>query len=162
MPAGSSEVPVPTLEEVAAEEAELQLPGFTEDDAWALGSALVATARERGLPVAVDITRHGHQLFHAALPGSAPDKDRWIERKARVVDRFGHSSLYVRLLCERDGTSLEEKFLLDGREYAAHGGAFPILVRGVGPVGTVVVSGLPQVEDHRMVVAALREHLARA
>lgn len=152
----------PTLEEVAAEEAELQLPGFTEDDAWALGSALVATARERGLPVAVDITRHGHQLFHAALPGSAPDNDRWIERKARVVDRFGHSSLYVRLLCERDGTTLEDKFLLDGREYAAHGGAFPILVRGVGPVGTVVVSGLPQVEDHRMVVAALREHLARA
>ncbi len=155
-------MPGPTLDEVAAEEAELQLPGFTEDDAWALGSALVATARERELPVAVDITRHGHQLFHAALPGSSPDNDRWIERKARVVDRFGHSSLYVRLLCERDGTTLEEKFLLDGREYAAHGGAFPLLVRGVGPVGTVVVSGLPQVEDHRMVVAALREHLARA
>ena len=162
MPAGSSEVPGPTLDEVAAEEAELQLPGFTEDDAWALGSALVATARERGLPVAVDITRHGHQLFHAALPGSSPDNDRWIERKARVADRFGHSSLYVRLLCERDGTTLEEKFLLDGREYAAHGGAFPLLVRGVGPVGTVVVSGLPQVEDHRLVVAALREHLAGA
>jgi uncharacterized protein (UPF0303 family) len=153
-------VPGPTLEEVAAEEAELQLPGFDEDDAWALGSALVATARAAGAPVAVDITRHGHQLFHAALPGSSPDNDRWIERKARVVDRFGHSSLYVRLLCERDGTTLEGTFGLDPREFAAHGGAFPLLVRGVGPVGTVTVSGLPQVEDHRMVVAALREHLA--
>jgi uncharacterized protein (UPF0303 family) len=151
----------PSLEELAAEEAELQLPGFTEDDAWALGSALVATARAVGAPVAVDVTRHGHQLFHAALPGSSPDNDRWIERKARVVDRFGHSSLYVRLLCEREGMTLEEKFLLDPREYAAHGGAFPLLVRGVGPVGTVVVSGLPQLEDHRMVVAALREHLTR-
>ncbi len=153
-------MPGPTLEEVAAEEAELQLPGFDEDDAWALGSALVATARAAGAPVAVDITRHGHQLFHAALPGSSPDNDRWIERKARVVDRFGHSSLYVRLLCERDGTTLEGTFGLDPREFAAHGGAFPLLVRGVGPVGTVTVSGLPQVEDHRMVVAALREHLA--
>jgi len=151
----------PTPEEVAAEEAELQFPGFTEDDAWALGSALVATARSAGAPVAIDVRRNGHQLFHAALAGSSPDNDRWIERKARVVDRFGHSSLYVRLLCERDGTTLEEKFLLDPREFAAHGGAFPLLVRGVGPVGTVVVSGLPQVEDHRMVVAALREHLAR-
>jgi uncharacterized protein (UPF0303 family) len=28
----------------------------------------------------------------------------------------------------------------------------------VGPVGAVVVSGLPQVADHRMVVAALRAH----
>jgi len=152
--------PDPTLDQLAAEEAELQFPAFTEDDAWTFGSAMVATARAAGAPVAIDITRHGHQLFHAALPGSRPDNDRWIERKARVVDRFGHSSLYMRTLCARDGSSLEEKFLLDGREFAAHGGAFPLLIRGVGPVGTVVVSGLPQVQDHRMVVAALREHLA--
>ena len=151
----------PSLADLAAEEEELRFTGFTNDDAWALGSALVATARTAGAPVAIDITRHGHRLFHAALPGSSPDNDRWIERKARVVDRFGHSSLYVRLLCEQEGSTLEEKFLLDPREYAAHGGAVPLLVRGVGPVGTVVVSGLPQVEDHRMVVAALREHLRR-
>jgi len=154
--------PSPTLEELAAEEAELQFTAFTEDDAWTLGSAMVATARAAGAPVAIDITRHGHQLFHAALPGSSPDNDRWIERKARVVDRFGRSSLYMRTLCAQDGTTLEEKFLLDGRVFAAHGGAFPLIVRGVGPVGTVVVSGLPQVADHRMVVAALREHLARS
>jgi uncharacterized protein (UPF0303 family) len=154
--------PDPTLDQLEAEEAELRFSSFTEDDAWALGSAMVATARAAGSPVAVDITRHGHQLFHAALPGSSPDNDRWIERKARVVDRFGHSSLYMRTLCAQDGTTLEAKFLLDGRVFAAHGGAFPLLVRGVGPVGTVVVSGLPQVEDHRMVVAALREHLARS
>jgi uncharacterized protein (UPF0303 family) len=154
--------PDPTLDQLAAEEAELQFAAFAEDDAWTLGSAMVATARAAGAPVAVDITRHGHQLFHAALPGSSPDNDRWIERKARVVDRFGHSSLYMRTLCAQDGTTLEDKFLLDGRVFAAHGGAFPLLVRGVGPVGTVVVSGLPQVEDHRMVVAALREHLARS
>ena len=151
----------PRLDELAAEEAELQLPRFDEDAAWALGTALVASARAAGAPVAIDIRRHGHQLFHAALPGSSPDNDRWIERKARVVDRFGHSSLYVRVLCARDGSTIEEKFLLDGREFAAHGGAFPLLVRGVGPVGTVVVSGLPQLEDHRMVVTALRDRLAR-
>jgi uncharacterized protein (UPF0303 family) len=153
--------PFPPLEQLAAEEVELQFRGFTEDDAWALGSTMVATARAAGAPVAIDVRRHGHQLFHAALPGSSPDNDRWIERKTRVVDRFGHSSLYMRMLCAQDGSTLEDTFLLDGREFAAHGGAFPLLVRGVGPVGTVVVSGLPQVEDHRMVVAALRDHLAR-
>jgi uncharacterized protein (UPF0303 family) len=154
-------VTTPSLDELTAEENELQFSAFTEDDAWTLGSAMVATARAAGAPVAIDIRRHGHQLFHAALAGSSPDNDRWIERKVRVVDRFGHSSLYMRVLCEQDGSTLEEKFLVDGREFAAHGGAFPLLVRGVGPVGTVVVSGLPQVDDHRMVVAALREHLAR-
>ena len=151
----------PSVAELAAEEQDLQFTRFTADDAWDLGSALVAAGRRRELPIAVDITRNRHQLFHAALSGATPDNDSWIRRKTAVVDRFGHSSLYMRTLCAQDGSTLQEKFLLDEREFAAHGGAFPILVRDVGPVGAVVVSGLPQVEDHRMVVAALRAHLAR-
>lgn len=150
-----ADVDVP-LTDLAAEEEELQFTSFTNDDAWTLGSALVEAARRDAAPVAIDISRNGHQLFHAALPGATPDNDAWIQRKARVVQRFGHSSLYMRQLCAAEGTTVEEKFGLDPREFAAHGGAFPILVRRVGPVGVVVVSGLPQVDDHRMVVAALR------
>ena len=151
-----------SLAELAAEEEELRLPGFTNDDAWTLGSDLVTTARREGAPVAIGIMRNGQRLFHAALPGSSPDNDAWIERKARVVGRFGHSSLYMGQLARDAGSTVEEMFGLDPQLFAAHGGAFPILVRSVGPVGVVVVSGLPQVEDHRMVVAALRNHLARA
>ena len=151
----------PSLAELAAEEQDLQFTRFTNDDAWDLGTALVATGRRRGLPIAVDITRNRHQLFHAALSGATPDNDSWIRRKTAVVDRFGHSSLYVRQASIERGTTFEAEFGLDPAAYAAHGGAFPILVRDVGPVGAVVVSGLPQVEDHRMVVAALRAHLAR-
>lgn len=147
------------LTDLAAEEEELQFRRFTPDEAWRLGSALVAAGRERDLPIAVDITRNRHQLFHAALPGATPDNDSWIRRKTRVVNRFGHSSLYVRQASIERGTTFEEEFGLDPRRYAAHGGAFPLLVRDVGPVGVVVVSGLPQVEDHRMVVAALRSQL---
>ena len=150
-----------TLAQLAAEEEELQFSGFTNDDAWELGSALVAAGREQGLPIAVDISRNRHQLFHASLPGTTPDNDSWIQRKTRVVDRFGHSSLYVRQASIERGTTFEAEFGLDQERYAAHGGAFPIIVRSVGPVGAVVVSGLPQVADHRMVVAALRAHAAR-
>ena len=151
----------PSLADLAAEEEELRFRGFDNDDAWMLGNALVSTARRQGAPVAVGISRHGHRLFHAALPGTSPDNDAWIERKSRVVERFGHSSLYMRVQAQEAGSTVEEMFGLDPRRYAAHGGAFPILVRSVGPVGVVVVSGLPQVEDHRMVVAALRDHLGR-
>ena len=154
-----ADVDIP-LTDLAAEEEELQFTSFTNEDAWALGSALVAAARRDSAPVAVDISRNGHQLFHAALPGATPDNDAWIQRKSRVVQRFGHSSLYMRLLCAAEGTTVEEKFGLDPRSYAAHGGAVPIVVRSVGPVGVVVVSGLPQVDDHRLVVAALRDLLA--
>ena len=151
----------PSLAELAAEEEELQFPGFTNDDAWDLGAALVAAARRDGAPVAVDVSRHGHQLFHASLPGTSPDNDSWIQRKTRVVQRFGHSSLHVRQASIERGTTFEEEFGLDPALYAAHGGAFPVVVRSVGPVGAVVVSGLPQLEDHRMVVAAIRAHLGR-
>ena len=150
----------PTLAELTAEEQELQLVRFTNDDAWALGTALVDRARAEQLPVAIEVSRHSHQLFHAALTGATPDNDTWIRRKARVVHRFGHSSLYVGQRSREAGTTFEEQFGLDPQRYAAHGGGFPLIVRNVGPVGVVVVSGLPQVEDHRMVVAALRDLLA--
>jgi uncharacterized protein (UPF0303 family) len=149
----------PSLAELAAEEAELQFSTFDNDDAWALGAALVSTARSRDLPVAIDVSRNHHQLFHAALPGATPDNDGWIARKTRVVNRFGHSSLYMGQASREKGTTFEEQYGLDPQLYAAHGGAFPILVRGVGQIGVVVVSGLPQVEDHRLVVAALRARL---
>jgi uncharacterized protein (UPF0303 family) len=152
--------PAPSLAELAAEEAELQFTSFTNDDAWALGAALVDAARQQQAPVAIDIRRNHHQVFHAALPGATPDNDSWIERKARVVHRFGHSSLYVRQASIERGTTFEAEFGLDPEQYAAHGGGFPILVRNVGPIGVVVVSGLPQLIDHGMVVAAIRAWLA--
>ena len=151
----------PPLAELAAEESELQLTRFTNDDAWTLGSALVARAQAERLPVAIEVSRHSHQLFHAALTGATPDNDTWIARKAATVHRFGHSSLYVGQRSREAGTTFEEQFGLDPERYVAHGGGFPLLVRDVGPVGVVVVSGLPQVSDHRMVVAALRDLLAR-
>jgi uncharacterized protein (UPF0303 family) len=146
-----------TLEELLAQEEELQFSTFSNDDAWALGTALVAAAREQELPVAIDIARGEQRLFHCGMPGSAADNDAWIERKNRVVRRFGHSSYFMGV---QEGDAFAAKYLLDEREFAAHGGAFPIRVRGVGVVGTVTVSGLPQEEDHRLVVSVLRDFLA--
>src|ERR687890_267614 len=123
----------PSLADLAAEEEELQFSAFTNDDAWDLGSALVAAARRDGAPVAVDVSRHGHQLFHASLPGTSPDNDSWIQRKTRVVHRFGHSSLYVRQASIERGTTFEEEFGLDPALYAAHGGAVPLARPPGGP-----------------------------
>ena len=151
----------PSLDALAREEAELQFEAFGFEEAWALGVALVEAARADGLPVTVDVRRNGQQLFHAALPGTAPDNDAWLQRKARVVDRFGHSSLHVGERARQAGTTFEAQMRLDPDEYAAHGGAFPVIVRGTGVVGTVGVSGLPQLEDHAFVVAQLRAFLGR-
>jgi uncharacterized protein (UPF0303 family) len=42
----------------------------------------------------------------------------------------------------------------------AHGGAFPVIVHRVGMVGTVAVSGLPQADDHALVVEGLTRYLS--
>ncbi|MFB6958534.1 heme-degrading domain-containing protein [Streptomyces sp. NPDC056309] len=149
----------PSIEELEAQERRLVLPRFTYDDAWALGSLLVELARERRAPVAVDIHRAGQQLFHAALPGSTPDNDAWIARKRRVVERYGCASYLVGARFRAKGTTFEASSRLDPDLYAAHGGSFPLHVDGAGVIGTVTVSGLPQLEDHRMVVEALERFL---
>lgn len=149
----------PSVEELEAQERRLVFRQFTHDDAWALGSLLVDLARERQAPVAIDIHRAGQQLFHAALPGSAPDNDAWIARKRRVVERFGSASYLVGARCRAKGTTFEESARLDPDVYAAHGGSFPITVEGVGVIGAVTVSGLPQLQDHRFVVEALEQFL---
>ncbi|MET7703087.1 heme-degrading domain-containing protein [Streptomyces sp. NPDC005485] len=145
----------PSIAELEEQERRLTLPHFDHDDAWTLGSLLVELARQRRAPVAIDIRRGGQQLFHAALPGSTPDNDAWIDRKRRVVERYGCSSYLVGSRFRAKGTTFEDSSRLDPDTYAAHGGAFPITVEGAGVIGTVVVSGLPQIEDHAMVVEAL-------
>ncbi|MFJ4922135.1 heme-degrading domain-containing protein [Streptomyces sp. NPDC088725] len=149
----------PTVAELESQEARLIFRHFTYDDAWALGGLLVELARERELPVAIDIHRGTQQLFHCALPGSSADNDAWINRKRRVVERYGASSLLVGTRFRAKGSTFEESSRLDQDTYAAHGGSFPITVEGAGIIGTVTVSGLPQVADHALVVEALERVL---
>lgn len=143
--------------EVEAQEAELVLTTFTHDQAWQLGARLVELATERDLPVAVDIRKGTQQVFHAARPGTTPDNDSWIDRKVRVVYRFGASSYLVGLRARAKGRDFNADHGLAFQEFSAHGGAFPVRVAGVGIVGVVTVSGLAQQDDHALVVEALRE-----
>jgi uncharacterized protein (UPF0303 family) len=57
------------------------------------------------------------------------------------------------------GKTLEQSYLVSESDYAPHGGCFPIIVKNTGIVGTVTVSGLPQEEDHKLVVEAIRKYL---
>jgi len=149
-----------TIAHVEQQERDLVFTTFTNDDAWRLGCLLVELAQERDLPVTVDIRRGTQQLFHAARPGTTPDNDSWIERKVRVVERFGASSFLVGLRAKAAGSTFAEQQDLSIQQFAAHGGAFPVRVHDVGVVGVVTVSGLPQAADHALVTEAVAAHLA--
>jgi len=148
-----------SLESLLREHEELQFPAFTHNTAFEIGTAIKKEAEIRRLPVAIDVTRQGHQLFHCALEGTSADNDRWILRKNNVTNHFGKSSFYIKNLLLENGQTLEEPFCLPHRDFAPYGGSFPIIIKGTGPIGTITVSGLPDEEDHKLVTEAIRTYL---
>ncbi len=145
-----------TLQDQAAR---LTLPRFTEDTALKLGLLIVEMARGENLPVVINIRTPDRCLFHAAMPGSTGLNDRWAQRKSATALLFHDASLRVGLQHRAKGESLAHHGLSE-TEFADHGGAVPIRVRGVGVVAVVTVSGLPEVEDHALVVRGLEALLA--
>lgn len=148
------------LGRLEAEDDELRFPAFTHDDAWELGTRLRATAADRGLPVAIAIWFGTQRVFHAALPGTSADNDGWLDRKHRVVERFGRSSLRVGEEFRAKGEDFDTHARLDPQLYAAHGGVVPLRLVSGALIGAVGVSGLPQLDDHELVVEHLRAMLA--
>jgi len=149
------------LERIALQERELQLPNLDARMAWELGFRLQSMAAERKLPVVIDIRRFGQPLFYAALEGTTPDNAEWVRRKSNVVARFHTSSYAVGLKLKQKNETLTEQQGLPMADYATHGGSFPISVKGVGVIGSVTVSGLPQRADHELVVEAICGLLGR-
>jgi len=137
---------------IAMQESELCFDRFDEDVAWTLGTRLRTMAVARKAGVVIDIRRFGQSLFYCALAGSSPDNAEWVRRKSNLVARFHRSSYGLGV---EMGANLFEKYALPLSDYAAHGGSFPICVRGAGVIGSVTVSGLPQRADHELVVEAL-------
>lgn len=153
--------PAEDLELIARQERELILRHFDADDAWQLGLRLRELAFSRHHAVAIELRRFGQQLFFSALAGAIPDNAEWIRRKANTVQRFHCSSYAIGLDLKRTNRDLTEKYGLPLSDYAAHGGSFPLHVAGAGVIGSLTVSGLPQRQDHELVVEALCAHLGR-
>ncbi len=141
-----------------AEARDLQFAAFDETVALNLGQALLRRAVAADLPVVINIRSASRCYFHAALPGSAPLNDLWVQRKSNTALRFHEASFLVGQRHLTNGESLT-KHGLDNAQHADHGGAVPIRVKGVGVVAVATVSGLPQAEDHDLVIAAMREVL---
>lgn len=144
---------------VRKQEAAAIFPNFNEETAFDLGSTLYTIARSKRSPVAINIRTSDRALFHAVMPGATPDNDEWVRRKSNVVLRFHQSSLlYGQTLAEK-GRIIEPQWGLDPLDYAGHGGSFPVRVKKAGVIGAITVSGLPQLDDHRMIIEALDQFL---
>ncbi|MBX3598051.1 MAG: heme-degrading domain-containing protein [Rhizobiaceae bacterium] len=144
---------------VIEQEAALVFERFNEATAFEIGSRLRERALAENLPIVIEIRFWDRLLFYAALPGSTASNTDWVRRKMNTVKMF-HKSTYRMVLEQNSPDRLFKSYYgLDPADYVLAGGAFPIHVTGTGVVGAIAVSGLPQRQDHAVVVAAIAEHL---
>ena len=149
-----------TRKSLLEEEKILKLPTFTNSDAIEIGQIAVTLGSQRNLPIAIEIRISEWIVFHASLEGSKPENDWWINRKVAVVKLKQHSTMYERVSAEERGVDWHKENNVQNETHAIHGGALP-LITDEGFKGILIVSGLPQVEDHLFAVEVLTEFLAR-
>ena len=143
------------LQRLALQEQVLQLSQFDEATAWELGTLIKRICEARGVAVTIEVRRAKETLFFYTMAGVVPNNAEWVRRKRNVVELLHCSSYAVGMSNQKDNTSLPQKAGVALNDYAEHGGSFPVRVKGVGCIGAVTVSGVPQREDHGIVVEAL-------
>ncbi len=148
-------------QQLLQEEQVLILPSLTNTDAIEIGQIATALGTDRNLPIAVEVRIGDWIVYHASLTGSTPENDWWIGRKARVVNLKKHSTIYERVLAEENGVDWHKENNLMDETHAIHGGGLPLITKDDGYQGVLIVSGLPQVDDHLLGVEVLTEFLAR-
>ncbi|KGA11133.1 MAG: hypothetical protein GM48_0160 [actinobacterium acIB-AMD-7] len=126
-----------------------------------MGQIALEIGLARKLPIAVEVRMGNWIVYHASLPGSTSENQSWLDRKARVVLLKHHSTLYERVSAEERGVDWHKENNLLDETHAIHGGGLPLITKGDGFVGVLLISGLPQVEDHLLGVEVLTEFLAR-
>ena len=143
------------------EERKLILPPLTISDALEIGEIARLFGQDRSLPIAVEVRLGDWTIYHASLPGSTVENQWWIDRKARVVLLKHHSTMYERVSAKERGVDWHKENNLLDETHAIHGGGLPLITKNEGFVGVLLISGLPQVEDHLLGVEVLTEFLAR-
>jgi uncharacterized protein (UPF0303 family) len=149
-----------TAKQLLEEESLLQLPSISNSDAVEIGEIAATLGKQRSVPITVQVRIGDWVVFHASLEGSKPENDWWISRKVAVVLLKQHSTMYERVSAEERGVDWHKENNLQDETHAIHGGALP-LITNEGFKGILIISGLPQVEDHLFAVEVLTEFLAR-
>ena len=150
-----------TSAQLQKEEQLLKLPLLDNLNAVEIGEIAKSIGLLRKLPIAIEVRLGDWIVYHVSLPGSTPENDWWMSRKARTVMLKHHSTMYERVSAEERGVDWhKENHLLD-ETHAIHGGGLPLITEKEGFVGVLLISGLPQVEDHLLGVEVLTEFLAR-
>ncbi|MCR5420113.1 MAG: heme-binding protein [Lachnospiraceae bacterium] len=140
------------------EEALYQFTEFSQSEALKLGSFIYEKSKKFPKPVAIEIRINHLTVFSFYPDGTNKNNSFWLKAKANTVDMTQHSSLLFWTDVQLSGSSQEDK-RMPYKEYACCGGGFPLIVKNIGVVGSICVSGLPHMEDHKVIIDSLKEYL---
>ena len=150
-----------TAAALLAEQQLLSIASLSNMEAIEIGQIATAIGIEERLPIAIQVRLGDWIIYHTSLPGSSTENDWWLARKARVVKLKQHSTLFEQVSAKERGVDWHEENNILDETHAIHGGGLPLISKDKGFVGCLLISGLPQIEDHLLGVRVLTEFLAR-
>ena len=134
----------------------IELDNFSNRIAFEMGLKILDLAKSRNQHIAVEISRLNYTVFIYIDDNLSADKHNWLRRKANIAKRLEESSLSVKNDMKEGNLTLDKTFGLDEKDFIAKGGSIPVFVKNAGMIATITVSGLPDVEDHNIIIDALK------
>jgi len=145
--------------QLLVDEARTILATITVATAEEIGELASELAQQRKYPITISIELDGEEVYRSVLPGASTEHADWISRKASVVNLTSHSTMYERVKAEEDGVDWHLLHGVEDATHAIHGGGFPLVSSDKGFEGVLLISGLPQVDDHNFAVEVLSTYI---
>lgn len=146
------------LNKIASIEQAYSFQTFNADIAIEIGMIFLNIAKRDNLPIVVDISSHDLIYFHFANQGATANNERFIQRKTNTVMRFFHSTWWVSYKVNHDAQSMHEKYGTNNEDFTHLFGGWPIIVKGLGVIGSICVSGLTQEQDNQLIMDGLNQY----
>ncbi|MDR2370336.1 MAG: heme-binding protein [Treponema sp.] len=147
------------FERLGAEEEELAFKSFSRRDAWNLGSLIVEKTKNNPQPLGLEIYLGGLLVFRYFPAGVTRDHELWLSRKKRTVELREMSSLRMKRMAEKNGSSISD-WKLDPNDYFLGGGGYPVNIKNTGMIGVILATGTNDIDEHNAIVGAVREYRA--
>ena len=154
------------LELLERQEDLLRFDSFTDEDARRLGNILADIAAENPAPTTVRVTIGDTVVFQYTDSPEADVRLGWVTRKYNLIRKTGHSSMHACVRNRKLGELADKAAQED--VYGFGCGGFPIRLKDEpiteenkisSIIGCAALSGLPDPQDHDLVVRALEQYL---
>ena len=126
------------------------------EKALEIGRHGVDLAKSRDYPVTIVVQLDGAEVFRETVSGDGEEHSGWIARKSNVVNLTHHSTMYERVKSEENESDWHAEHGVVDETHAIHGGGFPLMTIDGRFRGVLLISGLPQVDDHLFAVEVLQ------